>query len=95
VYHPAYHHAEFVSASSGLLGRITRHWVVVAEGWESGEARPTVWVMMVDPDFISTMGMDILDILLYVDFGLYYSFHNGEFSVDQSCLCQSCKSITL
>jgi putative ABC transport system permease protein len=52
---------ESVSASSGLPGRITHHWWVFPEGWTSGEERPAVWVMMVDHDFISTMGMEILE----------------------------------
>lgn len=50
---------ESVSASSGVPGRITHHWVVQPEGWASGEERPTVWVMMVDHDFVPTMGMEI------------------------------------
>lgn len=52
---------ESVSASSGLPGRIPHHWVVEPEGWQRGKERPNVWVMMVDQDFISTMGMEILD----------------------------------
>lgn len=52
---------ESVSASSGLPGRISHHWIVNSEGWQSDEGRPTVWVMMVDPDFIPTLGMEILE----------------------------------
>ena len=52
---------ESVSASSGLPGRISHHWIVQTEGWESGEEGPTVWVMMVDHDFVPTMGMEILE----------------------------------
>lgn len=52
---------ESVSASSGLPGRITHNWVVQAEGWRSDEEWPTVWVMMVDHDFVPTLGMDILE----------------------------------
>jgi len=50
-----------VSASSGLPGRITHHWVVDTEGWDSGIKNPSVWVMMTDHDFISTMGMVIVE----------------------------------
>lgn len=49
-----------VSASSGLPGRITHHWVVDTEEWDSGIKNPSVWVMMTDHDFISTMGMEII-----------------------------------
>jgi len=54
-------YVESVSASSGLPGRITHHWLVSPEGWTSGDEAPTVWVMMVDHDFIATMGMEILE----------------------------------
>jgi putative ABC transport system permease protein len=50
---------ENVSASSGLPGRITHHWVIQPEGWVYGEKRPSVWVMMVDHDFVSTLGLEI------------------------------------
>jgi putative ABC transport system permease protein len=50
-----------VSASSGLPGRTAHHWVVDTEGWGSGLENPTAWVMMTDHDFISTMGMKIVE----------------------------------
>ena len=52
---------ENVSASSVLPGRITHHWIVEAEGRDSGKDRPVVWVMMEDLDFIPTIGMEILE----------------------------------
>ena len=49
------------SASSGLPGRIPHHWILRAEGFQSQKQRPTAWVLMVDHDYIKTMGLEIIE----------------------------------
>ena len=50
-----------VSASSGMPGRVTHHWIFDAEGEEETGKRYSAWIMMVDHDFIETLGIEIIE----------------------------------
>ena len=50
-----------VSASSGLPGRITHHWVFDAKGEGEAGERQSAWIMMVDHDFVKTLGIEVVE----------------------------------
>jgi putative ABC transport system permease protein len=50
-----------VTASSGIPGRISHHWFFRTEGLQEKKEKPSMWVMMVDHDFIKTLGMEIVE----------------------------------
>jgi len=50
-----------VTASSGIPGRVLHHWYFSTEGLQEKKERPGMWVMMVDHDFIKTLGMEIVE----------------------------------
>ena len=50
-----------VTASSGIPGRVAHHWYFSTEGLQEKKDRPSMWVLMVDHDFIKTLGMEIVD----------------------------------
>jgi len=50
-----------VTASSGIPGRISHNWYFSTEGLQEKKEKPSMWVMMVDHDFIKTLGMEIVE----------------------------------
>ena len=49
-----------ITASSGIPGKISHHWFFSTEGLQERKDLPSMWVMMVDHDFIRTLGMEIV-----------------------------------
>jgi len=50
-----------VTASSGIPGRVAHNWFFSTEGLQEKKERPSMWVLMVDHDFIKSLGMEIVD----------------------------------
>jgi putative ABC transport system permease protein len=50
-----------VTASSGIPGRVSHNWYFSTEGLQEKKERPSMWVLMVDHDFIQTLGMEIVE----------------------------------
>ena len=50
-----------VTASSGIPGRVSHNWFFRTEGLQEKKEKPSMWVMMVDHDFIQTLGMEIVE----------------------------------
>ena len=50
-----------VTASSGIPGRVSHNWYFSTEGLQKKKERPSMWVLMVDHDFVKTLGMEIVE----------------------------------
>ncbi len=50
-----------VSASSGIPGRIVHYWYLRAEGIQDLKKELTMWILMVDHNFVKTLGMDVVE----------------------------------